>query len=95
MDGTAEVYDYNTEGLLVKVKSAVYTESNTLTPLYSKRVEYEYNSYKELKSITTGSTEYKFTYNSFGDASKITAGDRTLTPKAPTNSLTLTFTRLA
>lgn len=53
------------------------------------------NSYKELKSITTGSTEYKFTYNSFGDASKITAGDRTLTPKVPTNSLILTFTRLA
>ena len=77
-DGTAEVYDYNTEGLLVKVKGAVYTESNILTPLYSERVEYEYNSYKELKSITTGSTEYKFTYNSFGDASKITAGDRTL-----------------
>ena len=77
-DRTAEVYEYNTEGVLVNVHSAVYTQSDTLVSSNKESVDYSYNQYKELSKITTNSTEYQFTYNNFGDATKVVAGDRTL-----------------
>ncbi len=72
-DGTAKVYTYDGFGNLIGVKTAVYnmvelTETN-LAP-----VKYEYSATGLLDSVITDTTQYKFSYNVFGQMEGVSVG---------------------
>ena len=57
------------------IKMTVENITHTTT---QEKAEYTYNSDNRLSAIEAGSTEYTFTYDAFGNTSKIKAGDNQL-----------------
>ncbi len=75
--GICYTYRY---GRLASVIPATYsTSTGTYTSVSNaERVRYSYTSFDRLYKATTASTEYVFTYDSFGNQESVTAGDNTL-----------------
>ena len=78
-DSTAIVYTYDSFGRLTGVQSAIYNLNGTgaVTTTDLAEVGYAYQDGR-LSAITTGSTVYSFTYDSFGNSTEISAGGHTL-----------------
>ena len=66
-------------GNVLKVLPAINGTSSDITlEANTESVIYGYNSKNELNTITTASTVYRFTYDSYGNPLTISAGDNTL-----------------
>ena len=64
----------------MNVLPATYSEENNAYSALqnAEKVYYTYDSYNRLSTITTDSTTYTLSYNAFGNASSVKAGDNTL-----------------
>ena len=76
-DNEGLYYNYDSLGRLTRVvplvySSGLYTETNT------EKAQYTYNSARRLSQVSTATTAYAFTYDGFGNTTKIKAGDNTL-----------------
>ncbi len=76
-DGTC--YTYDAIGNLISVMPASYVSGTVYDPTEdAELVEYSYNSRNFLESITTESTTYTFTYDSFGNSTSTSVGSQEL-----------------
>ena len=79
-DGNGYAYTYDATGKLIGVRPATATATSSLytTNTSSERVIYTYDAADRLSTITTASTTYTLTYDVFGKAASVKAGDNTL-----------------
>ena len=77
--GSGYVYDYNEYGFLEGVIPATGNETSYSGVINAESVSYEYDSNtKRLTKIITDSTDYSFSYDSFGNSTGVTAGNNSL-----------------
>lgn len=74
-DGTGMCYEYDAIGNIISVQPANYASSGYSPVENEESVEYTYNDQQQLSTIKTGSTEYNFTYNVFGQNNAIFVGE--------------------
>lgn len=73
-DGTGTYYTYDALGNLTFVQPATYSSSKLEKVDDASNVEYVYNSQGQLEKILVNGTEYKFTYDAFGNQSSVSIG---------------------
>ena len=71
-------YEYDEMGNLQLVLPATVSSNSYVSVENSASVDYAFDDANRLSSITTDSTVYTFTYDSFGNSTSISAGDYTL-----------------
>ena len=71
---TGVYYEYDAIGNIISVMPATYTYSY-VPVTEEEKVEYTYNELNQLDKITTNSTVYSFSYDSFGAMSDISIGN--------------------
>lgn len=78
-EGNGTCYTYDAVGNLTSAMPATYVSSSSYTAdVNGESVSYEYNDANLLESISTESTTYDFTYDSFGNADSVSVGEREL-----------------
>ena len=79
-DGSGLYYMYDALGRMTNVYPLTYSPS--VNAYYAdtagEKAVYTYNSNRQMKSVTTASTVYTFTYDDFGNVTAIRAGDSLL-----------------
>ena len=77
---TGLYYYYDGMGRMTQVTPLEYSPSlNVILPVASgEKVNYTYNSKNQLSAVSTETTEYSFTYDSYGNTKSIKAGSYTL-----------------
>ena len=74
-EGTGTCYTYDAIGNVTSVLPATYVSNTSYSSVTnSNNIDYTYNSANLLQSIRTGSTEYKFFYDGFGNTDSVTIG---------------------
>ena len=76
--GSGYVYAYDEIGRLEGVFPATGTATSYSAVTNAESVEYTYDGAHRLSKINTETTEYTFTYDSFGNSTSVSAGDNTL-----------------
>ena len=77
--GTGYFYDYSDWGALEGVLPATGTAENYSEVTNAEKVDYTYDpDTHRLSKITTASTEYTFSYDSFGNSTGVATGNNTL-----------------
>ena len=77
-EGNGVYYEYDEMGNLQLVLPATVSSNSYASVENSASVDYAFDDANRLSSITTDSTVYTFTYDSFGNSTSISAGDYTL-----------------
>ena len=74
-DGSGLSYTYDAIGNVTGVYPAACTTSGYTPETTAESVEYTYDAANRLSAITTESTVYSFSYDSFGNTSSVNVGD--------------------